>query len=336
MDKRIIFAVAGSGKPTHIVDSLSLDKRSLIVTYTNSNFDNLSEKVVNKFEGNWPQNVTLMTFFQFLYRFCYKPFLSDKVRARGMIYDPNPNQYAKQSSMNYYMSSDGYFYSNRLSLFLEKTDTIDDIKDRIETYFDELIIDEVQDIAGRDFNFLEHLMDANVNMLFVGDLFQHTYDTSRDGNANQSLFDDSSAYKARFTNKDFTLDTVTLVNSWRCGKNICDFVTRNLNINICSNRDDDDDLNITFVSDPTQIALILNDPHIVKLHYWKSSSFGQGHKNWGDTKGEDCYEDVCVMLNKSTAKKYSQGKLYELPPATRNKLYVAITRAHGNVYLINE
>lgn len=321
MDKRIIFAVAGSGKTTHVVDSLSSNKRSLIVTYTNSNFDNLSEKIINKFEGNWPHNVTLMTFFQFLYRFCYKPFLSDKIHACGVIYEQNPYIRAKQSSKSYYLSSNGYFYSNRLSLFLEKANVIDDIKSRIETYFDEFIIDEVQDIAGRDFNFLEHLMDASVNMLFVGDFFQHTYDTSRDGNVNQSLFDDSSAYKARFTNKGFTIDSETLVNSWRCGKNICDFVTRSLNINICSNRCDDTDLNVTFVSDPMQIALILNDPNIVKLHYWKSSSFGHGHKNWGDTKGEDCYEDVCVILNKSTAKKYSHGKLHELPPATRNKLY---------------
>ena len=34
MDKKVIFAVAGSGKTKYIVDELSLDKRSLIVTYT--------------------------------------------------------------------------------------------------------------------------------------------------------------------------------------------------------------------------------------------------------------------------------------------------------------
>lgn len=45
MDKRVIFAVAGSGKTTYIVNSLTADKRSLIVTYTNSNFDNLTQKI---------------------------------------------------------------------------------------------------------------------------------------------------------------------------------------------------------------------------------------------------------------------------------------------------
>ena len=32
-----------------------------------------------------------MTYFQFLYRFCYKPFLSDRVKARGIIYERNPD-----------------------------------------------------------------------------------------------------------------------------------------------------------------------------------------------------------------------------------------------------
>ena len=42
------------------------------------------------------------------------------------------------------------------------------------------------------------------------------------------------------------------------------------------------------------------------------------------------------MLNKTTAKKRTAGKLLELPPPTKNKLYVAITRARGNVYLVND
>lgn len=42
------------------------------------------------------------------------------------------------------------------------------------------------------------------------------------------------------------------------------------------------------------------------------------------------------MLNKETMKKYRAGKLAELAPSSRNKLYVAITRAHGNVFLIEE
>ena len=85
---------------------------------------------------------------------------------------------------------------------MEKAKTIEDIRSRIETYFDEFIIDEIQDIAGRDFHLLEALMSTNVNMLFVGDFYQHTFDTSRDGNVNQSLFDDKATYyDSPFTDK---------------------------------------------------------------------------------------------------------------------------------------
>ncbi len=336
MDKRVIFAVAGSGKTTYIVDSLTEEKRSLIVTYTISNYENLSRKIAGKFGGRWPENVTLMTYFQFLYRFCYKPFLADRVKARGVFYEQNPDQFATQRDRRYYLSPNGYFYSNRLSLFLEKTNTVDEIKARIEKYFDEFIIDEIQDIAGRDFSFLESLMAANTDMLFVGDFYQHTFDTSRDGNVNQSLFDCFAAYEKRFTDKGFVSDTTTLVASRRCGEKICDFISANLGITISSARREDEDANIAFVSDPIEISAIVSNPSIVKLHYRECYKFGPGHRNWGDTKGEDNHQDVCVMLNKTAAKLHKQGKLSELAPSTRNKLYVAITRAHGNVYLINE
>ena len=336
MDKRVIFAVAGSGKTSHIVDSLTLNKRSLIVTYTRNNFNNLSEKIIKKFNNSWPDNITLMTYFQFLFRFCYKPFLSDKVQAKGIIYSKNDNKYISKDNLRYFLSSDRYIYHNRLSLLLQKESVIEKIKARLSKYFDEFIIDEVQDIAGRDFNFLIDLMQAGVNMLFVGDFFQHTFDTSRDGNVNSKLFDNFNKYKEHFINVGFNIDESSLIKSWRCSTSICDYISNNLNVNIESNRSDDERLSISFISELQEVNRILNDDSIIKLHYKKSYNYGRYHKNWGATKGEDHYNDVCVLLNNRTFYLYKRGKLSELAPATRNKLYVAITRAHGNVYLINE
>lgn len=336
MDKKVIFAVAGSGKTTYIIKSLSADKRSLIVTYTTANYDNLRQKITSKFNGIWPTNVTLMTYFSFLYSFCYKPFLSDKHKAKGVIYQANENRFYRQTDLGYYMTQNHYLYSNRLALLLEKEGVLDDIKLRISTYFDEFIIDEVQDIAGRDFTFLESLMENPLDMLFVGDFYQHTFDTSRDGKANGTLFDDKKKYEARFLKKGFSIDNTTLQNSWRCSKTICNYINDHIGIEISSNRSEEDDTSIEFVDDEEKITSILADESVIKLHYQNSAKFGCHHKNWGETKGEDHYEDVCVMLNKTTAKKHIAGKLFELPPSTKNKLYVAITRARGNVYFIND
>lgn len=336
MDKTVIFAVAGSGKTTHIVKSLSREKRSLVVTYTIANYENLYRKIIQKFGGDWPENIVLMRYFSFLYSFCYKPFLSDEIKARGIIYEDNPNRYARQTDRSYFLTNNGYLYSNRLSFILEKKQVISDIQDRIVRYFDEFIVDEVQDIAGRDFNLLEKLMETNVSQLFVGDFYQHTFDTSRDGNVNSKLFESKANYEKRFADKGFIVDNTTLINSWRCSPAICKYITDNLGIEIHSNRTEEDDTSILLVSDPGQIQHIIADQRIVKLHYQKGASFGFNHFNWGETKGEDQHNDVCVYLNKTTAKAYSSGKLLSLKPATRNKLYVAITRAHGNVYFVNE
>lgn len=335
MDKKVIFAVAGSGKTTYIVDNLSLDKRSLIITYTTGNYRNLCTKIIKHFKETWPKNIVVMSYFEFLYRFCYKPLLADKLKLKGILYEENRNRYIRQDCLDYYISPSKYVYSNRLALLLEKANIIENIKQRLEKYFDEFIIDEVQDIAGRDFNFLKLLMSAKLNMLFVGDFYQHTFNTSRDGNANQNLFNDKSIYESQFTNQGFICDTTSLAKSWRCGPNICHFITNNLGIEISSHNSERNST-IIFVSDSQQIKEILQNQNIIKLHFQNSKKHGKDHKNWGETKGEDKYIDICVMLNKTTFSKYEANRLKELPISTRNKLYVAITRAHGNVYFIKE
>ena len=108
MDKKVIFAVAGSGKTTYIIDSLTQDKRSLIVTYTVGNYNNLCSKISAKFSGVWPENIWVMSYFTFLYRFCYKPFLSDIVKARGILYERNPNNWLRQCERSYYITPTGW------------------------------------------------------------------------------------------------------------------------------------------------------------------------------------------------------------------------------------
>ena len=101
MDKRVIFAVAGSGKTTYIINSLKKDERVLIVTYTLGNYNNLLNKIANMFNGELPANIEVMTYFTFLYRFCYKPFLADEIKAKGITYERNTNKYIGQDKIQY-------------------------------------------------------------------------------------------------------------------------------------------------------------------------------------------------------------------------------------------
>lgn len=42
MDKRIVLAVAGSGKSSSIIDQIEEDSRALIITYTENNAEQLN------------------------------------------------------------------------------------------------------------------------------------------------------------------------------------------------------------------------------------------------------------------------------------------------------
>ncbi|RVR13821.1 DNA helicase UvrD, partial [Escherichia coli] len=101
-------------------------------------------------------------------------------------------------------------------------------------YYDELLVDEVQDFAGQDFNFLLKLCRAEITVLCCGDFYQHTFDTSHDGNVNSTLHDDITRYEARFDAAGFKVDRDTLNRTWRCSASVCEFITGQLNIRIAA------------------------------------------------------------------------------------------------------
>ena len=190
-----MLAVAGSGKTTYLINKLNLEQRFLIVTYTDNNLANIRQRIINTF-GHVPQNITLMSYFQFLIRVCYRPFLKDKVRAKGITWDM-PNQKTlklKRNNPLFYLTKGRYLYHNRIAkLCLECCANL--IKERIEKFYDYFMVDEIQDLGGHDFNLIQAITPTTIDCLFVGDFYQHTFDTSNDGNVNKGLYNDYNKYK---------------------------------------------------------------------------------------------------------------------------------------------
>lgn len=334
MDKKVIFAVAGSGKTTYIIKQLNLDKRSLIITYTINNIRNLRDGILKKFEY-FPDNITLMPYFTFLYSFCFKPFLSYKLRPKGINYNRNPNIFAKQTEINkYFFDKQKRIYSNRIAKLLESQNILDDVTSRLSKYFDNLFIDEIQDFAGHDFNFLESTSNANIEMTFIGDFYQYTFDTSRDGKVNENLHKDYHKYKERFTNMGMNVDTESLKKSYRCSPSICNFITENIGIEIYSHRSDE--TRIHFIDTLEEADKIFRNKDSVKLFFQEHYKYGCYSKNWGDCKGENRYDDVCVVLNKKTLNYFKKRKLEDLNPKTKNKLYVACSRTKNDLYFVSD
>jgi DNA helicase-2/ATP-dependent DNA helicase PcrA len=332
MDKRIILAVAGSGKTTYLINHLDLVRKFIVITYTDNNYNNIRNAIILKY-GYIPENIIVQTFFQFLFSFCYRPLMADIMKTTGINWEgANYLCYTSKGEKAYYVDKYNNLYYNRISLLLQKD--IAGVISRINKYCDCLYIDEVQDIAGNDFNFLLNISSVNSEILLVGDFFQHTFSTSNDGKINSNLFSNYSAYKTRFLKAGYIVDETTLIHSFRCSSSICDFVKSNLEIDISpANKGENV---IKMIESFEEIKTILSDRNIIKLFYQNSARYPIYSLNWGDSKGINDFQDVCVVLNKSTYEAFSKGTISSLAPTTKNKLYVACTRAHKNVFFIKE
>ncbi|GAB5445459.1 MAG: hypothetical protein Gyms2KO_03320 [Gymnodinialimonas sp.] len=246
-----------------------------------------------------------------------------------------PGTFPAKSSINHYVSKNGYLYGNRLAKFIVEKDGVPRIKSRLETYFDIFLVDEVQDFAANDFSLLMALSDAEIDMLFVGDFFQHTFDTSRDGNIRTNLHKRGLApYIKEFEGRGFAIDVTTLEKTYRCSPTVCSFITDRLGITIESSRTDDTIVHI--IEDQDTAHALFADDSKVKLFYKDQKKYPCNSNNWGKCKGLNSYVDVCVVLNKKSADLFRKGQLGSLPESSLNKLYVACSRANGDLYILFE
>jgi hypothetical protein len=97
---------------------------------------------------------------------------------------------------------------------------------RIEKFYDTVCFDEIQDFAANDFNLICSLSKANLDIRLVGDFYQHTFDTSRDGNTQKSLHECFDKYCAKLNKAGFEVDLTSLSNSYRCSPSVCEFVSK--------------------------------------------------------------------------------------------------------------
>lgn len=321
--KRVLNAVAGSGKTSYIINQLSNNKRFLIITYTTANQENLKEKVINKF-GSIPSNIFIYGYFEFLLNFILKPLCPYDVK--NFSYD-RPNF----SIPNPFTSNNSLIYSNRASKYI--LENLPNFKRRIEKYFDEVFIDEMQDLASDDFNWMLSLSDLNLPVTLVGDFYQSTFASSSRGNNLKNLYSDFTQYKEKIEDAGFHFDTTTLLKSHRCTATVCNYIKENVGIEIESANNNTS--RIEHITDIEEIKKILENDSIKKLFYQNSKEYRINGDNWGNSKGMT-FDHVCVVLNGTTYKKFNSNKLSELASQTLKKFYVACTRSSGDLLFIKQ
>jgi ATP-dependent exoDNAse (exonuclease V) beta subunit len=58
--------------------------------------------------------------------------------------------------------------------------------------------------------------------------------------------------------------------------------------------------------------------------------------NWGASKGLDDFHDVCIILNKTQFEQMQSLNAQSMNQQTLKKLYVACTRAKGDIFFVKD
>lgn len=347
MDKRIVLATAGSGKTYYIANSFCENSRVLLLSFTNRNVDNIRQEIVKRF-SEIPAAVKIHTFDSFVYNFLIRPFEPilnfDNINSSGVevkikpVVDAREYRYVKMDKIEHYMIDNRYYISRLSKLFINQDKEYKmKVLRNIEKYFDTVFFDEFQDYNGNDFKVLKYLLEnLKIPVMAVGDIFQSNVAPIRDdGKGSSKPFKEikclNDLRRVAKIHKSIYIDEESLKKSRRAPECVCEFIRNNLDINILSCSEVKG--NIECVDSMVRVDEILNNKNVVKLIWNKDVCKGiclHNTINWSYSKG-DTYSDACIILTKTTSDIKKWGSL---PISTRNKLYVALTRAQNNVYLI--
>jgi DNA helicase-2/ATP-dependent DNA helicase PcrA len=169
-------AVAGGRKTQSIVDhcaSAPRGRRILVLTYTQIN----QRELVKRLAQQRPLSATVEVqgWFSFLLGHWIRPYLPIRFagrRLRGLNFDGDPGRYATEAVR--FLDSDGRAYRRHLAHLAVETNEASKsaVLDRLSRIYDEIHVDEVQDLNGYDLEVLSALMSSSIDLHLVGDVRQ--------------------------------------------------------------------------------------------------------------------------------------------------------------------
>ena len=354
MDKKLILAVAGSGKTYTLCNEINPSERNLILAYTNENIKNIYNEIIKQ-HNEIPKFTIITTFDSYILNNIAKPFASYVAQKNdnryvfdeyGCAYNlelpraydnkTNTHHYQfKKDKLAHYITKTGKFYGERIPKFINNFNLIVPHLVVMKKHFDKIYIDEVQDFAGERFILLQDIIKNFDNLLLVGDFHQHSVSTRIDPDGKLIPFNKNISYqqyKKIFTKMGVQVDDTSLLYSRRCPEEVCALVNDKLGIDIKSSKQNTG--NVIIINNEEEARAILENNSIIKLVHKNSKEYPFRAINWGYSKG-DTYGQVCVILN-DNMEQFTESNFNheELPASTKNKFYVALTRTKGDLFIM--
>ena len=179
---RTILAGAGGRKTQSIIDdcvSCPEHRRILVLAYTTASQDELTARL--QATGVRNNRVEVMGWFSFLLNHFVRPYLPllyEGRRLAGLNFDGDPGRFAKGESR--FLDEEDRAYKLHLAKLAYDVMTVSGggVIDRMEHIYDEIFIDEVQDLGGWDLDLLESLLRSSFKITMVGDMRQALLSTN--------------------------------------------------------------------------------------------------------------------------------------------------------------
>ena len=246
--------------------------------------------------------------------------------------------YKKKDRLAHYVTMRGQYYCATLSELVlqvkkDRESLIKRVAARLNMFYDCVLIDEFQDFREYDYELIMTLAKKLEDVVLVGDYHQHSVSATNNSGKpfknkkGEVSYDD---FVASIIKEGFTVDASTLAKSRRCSIDICDYVSQKLGIEIASNGDHSGV--VKWIDDDP--SSVLDENRIIKLVFREAGKYSFPALNWSYSKG-DTVDSACVILTDELdnldSDKFDPDRIR---PSTLNKLYVAMTRSRGDLYLM--
>ncbi len=344
---KVIVACAGSGKTTRIVkEALKLKgKRVLVTTYTNENLDQIKRFFIEK-AGCIPFNVTVQSWFSFLLQDGVRPYqnyLTNRGRTESILFIDNlkNNHQLRQKVMitretkdEHYFTVKNFIYDDKVTKFICKCNEQSNglVIQRIENIYNNIFIDELQDFAGYDLDFLGLLFNSNIEIIAVGDPRQATFSTNK-ASKNSQYRREIFPWLEKQKSQD-KINIEPLNESHRCNQHICDFADSlfpELPKTVSKNTAITGHDGIFFVQS-TELKKYIDHHQPVILRYdIRTNTQGFQATNIGLSKGRE-FERVLIFPTRPMIEFLKTRD--PLKAGDKPKLYVAVTRAKYSVAFV--
>lgn len=342
-NNKLIIAAAGSGKTTHIInEALKIkDGRILVTTYTEANEVEICKKII-KINKCIPENITIQTWFSFLLQHGARPYqgeLFDKDINGLVLMNEQSARYVNEADTEKHFFTDTQkIYSDKLSKFVLRCNenSKNAVINRLSRIYTHIFIDEVQDLAGYDLEFLKLLFASKIDTLLVGDPRQGTYSTNN-ASKNKKFQKSKIVYFFEDSSMRIERDETSLIKNHRCIASICDFSNRlfpDLPRTTAGNTNKIPENAGVFLVRKRDAPYYLTKFKPAQLRYSRKTSVDENYfvRTFGDSKGLSF--DRVLIYPTTPLIKWLENNQADLAPTSRAKFYVAITRARYSVGIV--